>query len=151
MSDFSISRSVQIAAPPARVHALVNDFRQWPAWSPWEELDPAMTHTYTGPGSGVGARHDWTGNSKAGQGSMTITASTPEEIDIDLSFIKPFKATNRVRIGFAPNADGTHVTWTMSGDQGPIGKLFYKIMKMDAALGRDFERGLGKLKAVAES
>ncbi|MFZ1410614.1 MAG: SRPBCC family protein [Micropruina sp.] len=151
MSEFSIARSVQIAAEPQRVHALINDFRQWVSWSPWEELDPGMTHTYTGAQTGVGARHDWSGNSKAGQGSMTIVASAPELIELDLAFVKPFKATNHVRLDLRPQGDETQVTWTMTGQQGFFGRLFYRLLKMEQALGRDFERGLNKLKAVAEA
>lgn len=151
MSDFSIVRSQRIAAEPARVHALVNDFRQWPAWSPWEDLDPAMTHTYSGAESGVGARHAWAGNSKAGEGSMHITASTPDRIELDLAFVKPFRATNHVRLDFVSTTDGTEAVWTMSGEQNLIGRVFYKVMKMEQALGRDFEKGLARLKSLAEA
>lgn len=151
MSEFTIVRSQRIAAEPSRIHALVNDFRQWPAWSPWEDLDPAMRHSYTGAESGVGARHSWVGNSKAGEGSMEITASTPDRIELALAFLKPFKATNRVRLDFVPVAGGTDVTWTMSGEQNAIGRLFYALLKMEQALGRDFEKGLARLKALAEA
>ena len=151
MSEFTIVRSQRIAAEPSRIHALVNDFRQWPAWSPWEDLDPAMSHSYTGAESGVGARHSWAGNSKAGEGSMEITASTPDHIELALSFLKPFKATNRVRLDFVPVAGGTDVTWTMSGEQNAIGRLFYALLRMEQALGRDFEKGLSRLKGLAEA
>ena len=63
--NFHISRETTIAAPPERIHALVNDFHEWQAWSPWEGLDPAMERTYAGPTSGVGAVYAWRGNSKA--------------------------------------------------------------------------------------
>ena len=151
MAEFTISRHQHVAATPEAVHALVNDFHEWVAWSPWEDLDPAMTHTYTGPASGVGAVHSWKGNKKAGEGSMSIVGSTPEAIDIDLAFLKPFPARNRVSIAFALAADGTDVTWTMTGTQGLVGRVFFKLMKMEDALGRDFERGLVKLKAAAEA
>ena len=51
-----------------RVHALVNDFHEWQQWSPWEDLDPQMRRTYSGPDAGVGAAYAWEGNRKAGQG-----------------------------------------------------------------------------------
>ena len=151
MTDFSITRSQHINAAPAAVHALVNDFRAWVAWSPWEELDPAMAHTYTGPESGVGAHHAWTGNKKAGEGSMEIVASTPEAIEIALKFLKPFPASNSVRIAFSPTQGGTDVSWTMSGTQNLMGRVFYTLMRMEKALSADFDRGLAKLKAVAEA
>ena len=41
-ADFSISRSLSIGAPPAKVYAIVNDMRRWNDWSPWSKLDPDM-------------------------------------------------------------------------------------------------------------
>lgn len=150
MSEFTIVRSQHMSAPAARIHALVNDFHEWLAWSPWEDLDPAMIHTYTGPDSGVGAKQAWVGNSKAGQGSMEIVASTPARIDVALAFVKPFKSTSKVRLDFVAVDGGTTVTWTMTGQQNPIGRIFYTLLKMEKALGADFEKGLARLKAVAE-
>lgn len=152
MSTFEIVRSRHIAADPARVHALVNDFRQWRDWSPWEELDPAMEREYSGAETGVGAHYSWAGNRKAGAGSMEITSSDPEEIGIRLSFRKPFKATNQVRFVLTADNSGTDVDWVMSGEQkGLAGFVVGRLFSMDRLVGGDFERGLVRLKAVAES
>ena len=42
MADFALSRSTRIQADPARVHALVDDFREWEKWSPGEGRDPDL-------------------------------------------------------------------------------------------------------------
>src|SRR4051794_33134823 len=76
VSDFELSRSTSIQAPVGTLHALVDDFHEWVAWSPWEGVDPDLQRTYTGPERGVGAAYAWTGNRKAGQGSMEITGVT---------------------------------------------------------------------------
>jgi hypothetical protein len=47
-NTFRVERRTHINADPARVFALVEDFRRWPAWSPWEKLDPALTRNYSG-------------------------------------------------------------------------------------------------------
>lgn len=151
MPELSLSRSIDVNAPSDRVHGLINDFRQWPQWSPWEELDPEMEHEYSGPERGVGATHEWKGNSKAGEGRMTITESTPERVVSDLHFIKPFKADNVSRFDLTQAGGGlTRVTWTMTGRQNPLmrvlGKLFF-----DKAIAKDFDKGLTKLKQAAES
>ncbi len=91
-----VSRSTTIAADPALVHGLVNDFHEWTAWSPWEGVDDDLERTYSGADSGVGAHYAWRGNRKAGEGSMEIVATTPEQIDLVLTFLKPYKATNDV-------------------------------------------------------
>ncbi|HET7196429.1 MAG TPA: SRPBCC family protein, partial [Nocardioides sp.] len=96
MSTFEVSRSTNIAADQASVHGRINDFHEWTAWSPWEDVDPNLQRIYTGPDEGVGAHYAWQGNRKAGQGSMEIVSSTPEQIGVKLSFLKPWKATNDV-------------------------------------------------------
>ena len=149
-AEFEVIRTTSIAADPARVHALVDDFHQWTAWSPWEDVDPGLRRTYSGPGSGVGAHYAWAGNRKAGQGSMEITASTAERIDIELSFLKPFKATNHVDLTFTPSAGGTEVVWRMTGSHQGLATLVFRFMSMDRMVGPDFEKGLARLKTVAE-
>src|SRR4051812_44906447 len=73
--DFRVQRSISISAPPEKVFALINDFKQWPQWSPWEKKDPAMKRTYSAVTAGNGARYAWEGNSEVGEGSMQITQS----------------------------------------------------------------------------
>ena len=150
MADFALSRSTHIDADPARVHDLLDDFRQWRSWSPWEDVDPDLERTYSGPERGVGSRYEWSGNSKAGQGTMEITESDQSKVVVDLRFLKPFKAQNVTRFDLVPAAGGTDVTWTMTGRRGPVmslmGKLFF-----DKAIGKDFEKGLGRLKGAAEA
>ncbi len=149
MSDFSLSRSTRIQADAATVHALVDDFSEWRKWSPWEDVDPDLRRDYTGPRSGVGSTYRWSGNRKAGEGEMRITASTPTSVVVDLEFLKPFKATNVTTFRLLPAGEATDVTWTMTGTRNPVmslmGRLFF-----DKAVGRDFERGLASLKRQAE-
>jgi len=151
MSEFEVARSTTIAADPARVHSLINDFHAWTQWSPWEELDPELSRDYSGPDTGVGARYAWQGNRKAGQGSMEITRSTPERIDLRLLFVKPWKADNQVDFTLTPVGDaGTQVTWRMTGEHKGLGILLGKLFSMDRLVGKDFDKGLARLKAVAE-
>ena len=149
MSDFSLSRSTHVAAPPERVRALVEDFRAWREWSPWEGLDPGMQREYGGPDRGVGATYHWAGNRKAGEGRMEVTASEPSAVVVALEFLKPFAATNVTTFTLTPSADGTDVTWTMTGERSAamalMGRLFF-----DRSIGHDFERGLASLKSAAE-
>lgn len=149
MADFSLSRSTTIQAPPDRIHALVDDFREWQKWSPWEGVDPDLDREYSGPDHGVGSTYHWSGNKKAGEGEMRITGSTPTSLVADLEFLKPFKAANIMSFALAPDGDATHVTWTITGRRNAVmsvmGKLFF-----DKSIGRDFERGLAALKRESE-
>lgn len=151
MGSYEVARTTTISAEPARVHALVDDFHEWPAWSPWEDLDPDLQRTYTGPASGVGAHYAWQGNRKAGQGTMEITGSTPERVDIDLLFMKPFDSASKVTFELVPTGAGTEVTWRMRGEQKGLWGVLGKVVSMDRLVGKDFEKGLARLKVAAES
>ena len=112
-----------------------------------------MQRTHLGAPSGLGARYAWLGNSKAGEGSMTITDSKPNErVALDLNFIKPFKSQNVTVFALTPvAAQGTEVKWTMSGKHNTATKAFSLVTSMDKIVGKDFEQGLANLKALAEA
>ena len=153
MGDFEVVRNTTIAAAPERVHALIDDFHAWRAWSPWEDVDPDLRRDYSGPESGVGAKYAWEGNRKAGKGNMEIVSSTPARIGVQLAFEKPWKATNDVAFDLEPAAGGTatDVRWQMTGRTTGFAALFGKVVPMDRLVGKDFEKGLARLKAAAES
>ena len=151
-SAFRITRSMTIMAPAAAVFANVQDFHGWEAWSPWAKLDPAATLTFSGSAKGVGASYAWSGNNKVGEGRMTITeAKASDLIRIKLDFTRPMKANNIAEFTFAPQGEGTLVTWSMSGTNGFIGKAFCLFMNMDKMVGGDFEKGLAQMKVVTEA
>src|SRR5690349_2439238 len=76
-SEFRVSRSALIAAPPDVVFPHVNDLHNWEAWSPWAKLDPNAKTDYQGSATGPGAVFSWAGNRNIGEGRMTITESRP--------------------------------------------------------------------------
>ncbi len=113
---FVITRNAVLKAPPEVVFAQVVDFKLWPAWSPWEKMDPAAKKTFEGTPGAVGSSYAWQGNSDMGSGKMTVASfDAPKSLDIDLHFTAPMEAKNLTRFEFAPVAEGTKVTWTMSG------------------------------------
>lgn len=152
MGDFEVTRSVTIPAPPERVHALIDDFRAWRQWSPWEDLDPDLERDYSDPSAGPGARYAWSGNRKAGKGNMEMLASSPERVALQLTFEKPWKATNAVEFVLSPSGEAaTDVTWRMTGSNSGIAALFTKIFSMDRMVGKDFEKGLARMRSAVAS
>jgi hypothetical protein len=150
MAGYAVERSITVEAPPERVHQLIDDFHSWTLWSPWEDLDPALRRSYSGPDRGVGAHYAWEGNRKAGQGEMEIIGSTAEAIGVKVAFLKPFKSTSTSTFSLEPTATGTQVRWQMSGEQNGLMSLVGKVYSMDKLIGPDFEKGLTRLKTVAE-
>jgi hypothetical protein len=148
---FSVKRVASIKAPPEKIAALVADFHQWPSWSPWEQLDPNMKRTFSGAPSGKGAVYEWEGNKDVGKGRMEITeAASPLKTVIKLDFIQPFESHNVTEFTLLPQGETTTVSWNMSGPMPFMSKLITVFTSMDAMIGKDFEKGLSKLKTVAE-
>lgn len=150
MAPYEVQRSAVIPAGVETVHALINSFHRWTAWSPWEDVDPALQRTYSGPDTGPGAHYAWTGNRKAGRGSMTINESAPQRIDLVVDFEKPFKAHNPTSFLLEPVDGGTKVTWLMTGEHKGLAALVFRFMSMDKMIGPDFEKGLTRLSAAAQ-
>lgn len=150
--EFKMMRETRISAPREKIFPHINNLHAWDAWSPWAKLDPNAKNSFTGPESGVGATMAWAGNNKIGEGSMTITESYPaESISFRLEFLKPFKASNTAEFRLRPEGNQTAVSWSMSGRSNLFFKVFGLFMNCDKMAGKDFERGLAQLKAVAEA
>jgi carbon monoxide dehydrogenase subunit G len=152
-ATYHIERSASVAAPPEVVFAQINDFHKWRAWSPWEDIDPAMERTFGGSDSGVGATYGWSSKkAEEGTGKMTITECQPaSKVAIKLEFIKPFEDTSAVAFTIAPDGAGSRVTWAMDGDMNFLSKAMCLITPMDKMIGPSFEKGLAAMKTVSES
>jgi hypothetical protein len=147
-TPYTVERSTVVTASAEAIYPLLVDFHEWPRWSPWEDVDPDMDRTYAGPASGVGATYAWQGDRKAGAGSMEITEATaPTSVGLRLIFLKPFKAENRMVLTLRPEGAGTRVTWRLDGEAGGVMKPLARIGMFDRWVGKDFEKGLARLRA----
>ena len=148
--EFEVERETNISASRAAVYALLSDFHRWREWSPWEDLDPELSRTYSGPDAGAGAVYEWSGNRKAGAGRMEITdAVEPSKVQIALQFLKPFKSSNTTTFELVERDGDTHVTWRMVGPKTFMTRVMGIFTSMDKVVGKDFEKGLDRLKVAA--
>jgi len=151
-STFRIERSLAIAASPAALFPRLNDLHQVHEWSPWKEKDPKCTYEFTGPATGVGATQSWAGNSDVGAGKQMIVESRPNElVRLRLEFLKPIEGLCEATYSLKPTGNQTVVTWSMTGKNNFLGKLFCLFMNQDKMIGGEFEKGLANLKRLAES
>jgi hypothetical protein len=149
---FSVERSMAMKAPPEAIFALIDDFHQWVAWSPYEHRDPAMKRSYGGAARGTGAVYNWEGNGKIGSGRMEIVeSSAPAKIRIKLDFFKPFEGHNFAEFTMLPQGSITNVRWLMRGPLPFLGKVMHLFINMDTMIGKDFESGLANLKRLTET
>jgi len=150
-NSFSVRREITVKAPAEKIFPLINDFRQWVAWSPYEHRDPALKRTYGGAESGRGAIYGWEGNSNVGSGRMEILESAaPSKIVIKLDFFKPFEGHNTAEFTMLPQGDATHVTWLMHGPAPFLNKLMQVFMNLDNMIGSDLEACFFNHKAITE-
>jgi uncharacterized protein YndB with AHSA1/START domain len=146
-----VQRAVTIIAPPEKVFAVVDDFRNWPKWNPQDRDDLTLTRTYRGAPNATGAISDWRGKGESGQGTMTIEESVPySKISVDANWSRPFRTHNVNEFDFAATDGGTKVTWTLRATNLFIMKVMGVFSNMDKNIGGHLEAGLANLKAVAE-
>ena len=147
--EFRVSRAASIPAAPGAVFPHVNDLKKWQEWSPWAKLDPNCKTAFEGPIAGIGAKFSWAGNNNVGEGSMTIIESrAPESVRFKLVWLKPMEGESEAVFTFKPEGGATHVTWTMTGKNGFVGKAVSLFMDCDKMVGGQFEQGLANLKTV---
>jgi len=148
---YEVVRTETIDAPSAVIHELVVDLHEWTRWSPWEDLDPDLRRTYSGADRSTGAVYEWSGNRKAGQGRMEVTGDEPLEVTVAITFLKPFKSASVATFVLEPVGSGTRVTWRIVGPKTLATKVMGIFTSMDKLIGPDFEKGLARLKATAET
>lgn len=146
-----VERAIVTSASPDAVYGIVSSFRRFNEWSPWFDLDPQAQYTYTGPETGVGAQVAWVGDpAKVGSGNQEIIAVDPgRSVTTRLDFGDEGPATAKITI--EPDGTGSRVTWTFdtSFEGNFLGRYFG--LFFDRWIGADYEKGLAKLKTVAEA
>jgi len=146
-----VERSVSTAANPATVYGIVSGFKRFNEWSPWFDLDPKTRYSYAGPATGVGARMTWSSDQRAvGSGSQEIVAVEPDKkVRTRLNLGAQGTATSTLTI--APEGTGSRVTWAFDTSfEGNFPGRYVGLM-FDRRIGRDYEKGLARLKSLAEA
>lgn len=151
-NSFEFSRSRVINAPAPVVFNTVNDFEEWPRFSPWMEQDLKAQVTYDDKTVGEGAGYSWNGD-VLGVGSMETETVVPYKfIAQQIHFVEPFESTSAIDWTFEPVDHGTKVTWSMKGKQDFMTKMYVAFAgTIEKNTAPDFERGLFKLDSITQA
>ncbi len=153
-NNYEVSRTKIINAPIEVVYDNVNDYKNWPSWSPWLEKDTLAMLTYSDISFGKDASYTWKSeNEDVGEGSMTTIESTSfQSINQKMASIKPWESESEIFWSFKPVSEGTEVTWNMKGEMS-FGEKAYLAFNggMDKMVGPYFEKGLAKLDVVLQT
>lgn len=150
-NQYEVSKTISIKASKEKVHEIMSDFSKFEEWSPWAELDSAMIIELSGNTGELGSTYSWKGNDDVGTGTMTISRIDGDTIGIQLVFKEPFEAESPTYYALTQNGDETEVTWYIKGEMSYPFNIFMLFMDMEEELGKDFDKGLGKLKNYIES
>ncbi len=150
MRTFTVTRSIDTSAASEEVRALIDDYREWSRWSPWESRDGWVQREFEGPEFGEGAYYKWTARGVAMSGNSMILLSAPELVELRLVFTRPRRVNLPSRFTVRAVDDTTRVTWAVTSEtRGVWGSL--AAFRLRSWLGRDLERGLATLANVAET
>ena len=145
-----VTRSIDIAAPPEKVFAIVGDLHHLPDYSPWADLDPNMTMQFDKPEVGVGQTMRWSStNSQVGSGTQTIIEyepSTHVASTVAFGTMGTSRATWDLEL---TTTGGTKATWGLTSELDGIPAKWFGLM-FDRWIGADYEKGLARLKIAAE-
>jgi effector-binding domain-containing protein len=151
ISKFKTSKSVLINATPEQVFSEINDYKKWPAWSPWAKRDKKMENVYTGNPGEIGHKNAWKSKSE-GNGSQEIVEVRNNEYTKSKLLFTDWDGETFTEFILKPEGDKTNVTWTMEGSEFPfMARGFIFLMGGNKMIEKDYEEGLANLKSIVES
>lgn len=142
-------QSTVINASQAATFQAVNDLKQWPEWSPWNQRDNTMKIEYSEKTEGAGAYYSWTSeNSGAGQMTITDTYGTDS-----LTTLVEFDGQGNTiaKFLFEPQSNAeTKVTWSFDATFPYPFNAMMLFQDVKSFIDKDYAEGLGYLKAYVE-
>lgn len=150
--SYHVYRSVEVNRPRSEMFHYLKFLKNQEDWSPWSTKDPDMLKTYSGKDGTVGFISAWSGNKDVGVGEQEIiNILEGERIDMQLRFFKPWRAKSNAYLKLNESSGNkTRVTWGYTGNHKFPIDIIMLFMSMDKMVGKDFEKGLAKLRRVLE-
>ncbi len=147
---FSIEESISVAAPVDKVFPQIADLKNWEGWSPWKAKDPSIENTYSEVTDSVGATQSWT-SKDSGSGTLQLTGLEPNEIVEYKLIFKEWESETDGFVKLEPETGATKITWVMKGQNTFADKVFWVVFRLESAIRKDFQFGLGQLKKISEN
>jgi hypothetical protein len=147
--QWRVEQSVMINAPPAAIHAWVNDLRHWSEWAQWNQAELAPNNEISVPSAGPGAKLTWYGRGGGpASGEVRIIKSDPAQ-GVWFENRTSEGAPSHAVLSYAPRPGVTEVMWRDEGQLPPIvGGLFLDLFQK--RLSKHMASGLERLKELVE-
>lgn len=147
-----VERSVVVNISPEEAYQSLRSLKTFDLWSPWGDRDPKLERGYRGTDGEIGSVAWWKGNKEVGEGEQEVRKLEPfTYIETELRFLKPFKAINKSFWRISNDTEGCKVVWGFDAKfQMPLNIMFL-FVSMEGSIGKDFEKGLLRWKAMVET
>ncbi|PIF46440.1 polyketide cyclase/dehydrase/lipid transport protein [Chryseobacterium sp. 52] len=151
--DCVYEKSITINAPAEKVWRHTNTLKAMDQWSPWNDIDPGMKKNWTGTTGQPGEKLCWASEKdEAGKGCQEIKKidAAGKRIDTDIQFLAPYKREAGSYVKIVQEGNGSKVTWGFTS-KIPFPFTVMKVfMNMENAIGKDYQKGLLRLKDLSE-
>jgi hypothetical protein len=150
--DYAVERSISIRKNKQEVYDFVKFLKNQDLYSPWAKIDTSMKKSFVGTDAQIGFVSAWeSSNDEVGTGRQTIIAINDERIDYRLEFLKPFESQALAYMIVKPSEDSTtNVTWGFNSTMPYPSNLMMAFIDFEEMIGKDYEKGLIRLKTLLE-
>lgn len=152
-SEFKVEREIVINKARPDVYDYAKMLKNQNEWGPWVKKDPEIKLSYKGTDGEAGFVSSWESkNEEVGSGEQEIKKLTDGyRIDTEIRFKDPFESTSEAYLVLEEaGSTQTKVKWGFTGSMPKPWNLMLLFVDMDKEVGRDFDKGLGSLKAILE-
>ncbi|ASW73131.1 polyketide cyclase [Chryseobacterium piperi] len=151
--EFKYEKSISINAPAEKVWQNTNTLKAMDQWSPWNDIDLKMRKDWSGTTGQPGEKMCWESkNDNAGKGCQEVKKvdTAGKRIDTSIQFLAPYQSSADTYVTVIPEAGGSKATWGFVSQIPYPFTLMKLFMNMDGAIGKDYQKGLSRLKEISE-
>jgi hypothetical protein len=148
----NVEREIVINKPKAEVFAYAKMLKNQNEWGPWFKKEPTMEQHFTGTDGTVGFISHWKGTEISGEGEQEIKKIVEgERLETELRFTSPMESKADTYLTTeAAGENQTKVKWGFSSEMPRPFNVMLLFIDMDELIGKDFQDGLGSMKAILE-
>lgn len=149
--EAKLERSIRINASREKIFPYLLYFEKRDQWSPWMEMDPDVETELEGEDGTLNAVWRWQGNKKVGKGEQRNTDIVKNEsVETVVKFEEPWQSVADTYLRMEDAGEDTLVKWGFSSKMSFPFSIMGLFMNFDKAVGKDYEKGLNKLKNLVE-
>ena len=152
-SSQTVEREITINKPIDSVFHYLEDVAHFNQWSVWGSADSTIQYTYSGQTGAIGSAAHWQGaDSISGKGSIRIDAIVSNQmIKTKIDLVEPAQLQAISTFNLRKLAGNmTQVKWLFEIPSKKPWNIFNFFASLDETMGKDFEKGLQKLKSELE-